>query len=92
MLDKQDALKIKKKLKAKIEKTKKGRPHDLAVVYHNNSIIASFGIRRGSNKSLPHDHIPADLHLSPNECTRLAECPFSRDDWIKRMKSLKLIP
>jgi hypothetical protein len=92
MLDKQDAQKIRKKLKAKIEKTRKGRPHDLAVVYHNNSIIASFGIRRGSNKSLPHDHIPEDLHLSPHECALLAQCPFSRHDWIQRMKSLNLIP
>ena len=51
MLDKEDALKIRKKLKAKIEKTKKGRPHDLFVVYHANAMIASFTIRKGSNKS-----------------------------------------
>lgn len=46
MLDKEDALKIRKKLKAKLEKTKKGRPHDLAVIYSGNAIIASFGPKR----------------------------------------------
>ena len=92
MLDKEDALKIKKKLKAKIQNTKKGRPHDLAVIYYGDAIIATFGIRRGSNKSLPHDHIPDDLHLSPNECTRLAQCSISRDQWLQKMKGLNLIP
>lgn len=92
MLDKEDALKIKRKLKAKIEKTKKGRPHDLTVIYHGGALIASFGIRRGSNKGLPHDHIPASLHMSPNECSQLAQCSITRDQWLKRMKSLNLIP
>lgn len=92
MLDKEDAQKIRKKLKAKLEKTKKGRPHDLAVIYYGGAIIASFGIRRGSYKSLPHDHIPSSLHLSPNECSRLAECSITRDQWLQKMKSLNLIP
>ena len=90
MLDKEDALKIKKKLKAKVEKTKKGRPHELFAVYHNNAMIASFTIRRSSHKSTPHDHLPEHLHLSPIECARLAQCAISRDEWLKRMKSLNL--
>lgn len=90
MIDKEDALKIKKKLKAQIEKTKKGRPHELFGLYHDNVMIASFTIRRSSHKSTPHDHLPEHLHLSPSECVRLVQCSISRDDWLKRMKSLKL--
>jgi hypothetical protein len=78
MLTKEHALKIKKKLKAEIQKGKKNRPHDFAVVYCDDKLIASFGIRRGSNKRLPHDHIPPNLHTAPTDCLRLAQCSLSR--------------
>jgi hypothetical protein len=86
MLNKEHADKIKKKLKAKINKGKKNRPHDLAVIYHEDKMIASFGIRRGSNKHLPHDHIPQSLHLKPHDCLDLAQCKITREEWLKRMQ------
>jgi hypothetical protein len=91
MLTKEHALKIKKKLKAKISKGKKNRPHDLATIYYGDVLIASFGIRRGSNKHAGHDHIPASLHASPHTCLGLAQCPVSREDWLQSMRDQGLI-
>ena len=83
MLTKQHAQKIVEKLNAKIHTGKKA--HDLAVVYYEGKRVASFGVRRGSSKDLGHDHIPHDLHVSPHNCMNLAQCPMSREDWIKMM-------
>lgn len=80
-ITKEHATKIAKKLKAVIDRTPKA--HDLACVYHEGRLIATFGIRRGSRKSLGHGHIPEDLHLSPHNTLRLANCPMSRDEWIE---------
>lgn len=91
MLTKEHALKIKRKLKAKITQAKKNRPHELAVIYLEDKLIASFGIRRGSNKHLPHDHIPASLHLQPNECLRLAQCSITREEWLRSLKARGII-
>jgi hypothetical protein len=91
MLTKEHALKIKKKLKAKEIRDKRNRPHDLYGVYYNDVLIASFGIRRGSNKHLPHDHIPEDLYLKPNECLRFAQCQITLKQWIKMMKNIGII-
>jgi hypothetical protein len=82
IITKELALKIVKKLKAKIDE-RPNRPHDLANVYHEGRIIASFGIRRGHNKNLGHDHIPNDLHLRPNQAKLLGQCPLSKEEWIQ---------
>ena len=47
-------------------------------------MVAKFGIRRG-RKDLGHDHIMADLYLSPREARRLASCELSLNGWIERM-------
>lgn len=92
MINKEHAEKIRKKLRGKILKDKKkNRPHDLCGVYHNEVLIASFGIRRGSNKHLPHDHIPNALHLRPHDCLRLAQCTMTREQWVKMMTDMGLI-
>jgi len=88
-LDKSHALRIAKKLKAVIDK--RGKAHDLALIYHGGALVAFFGIRRGSRKSLGHGHIPADLHVSAREAMELARCPMSRDDWVRKMTELGLI-
>jgi hypothetical protein len=80
----QHALKIVKKLKATVEKG--GKAHDIAHVYYKGRVIASFGIRRGSNKNLPHPHIPNDLHLRPHDTIQLANCPLSRAAWLRRLR------
>ena len=85
----QHALKIVRKLKATVVKGTKA--HDVAQIYHEGRLVASFGIRRGSNKNLPHGHIPDDLHLRPRETIQLANCPLSREAWLQRMREQGLI-
>jgi len=82
-INKQHAIKIARKLRAEIDKS--GGAHDLACIYHNDVLIAAFGIRRGTKKSLGHGHIPGDLGLSPHDTLRLANCPMSRKEWIRRV-------
>jgi hypothetical protein len=80
LITKEHARKIARKLGAQIDRS--GKAHDLACVYHNGRLVATFGIRRGSKKDLGHGHIPGDLHLRPHDALRLANCPLSREAWI----------
>ena len=89
-MNKDHAEKIARKLNAEIV-TNKG-PHDLAIIRHDDGhILVTFGIRRGSRKSLGHDHIPKDLHFSPHKCLGLAQCPVSREDWLGRLREIGLL-
>jgi hypothetical protein len=72
--------KIAKKLRAQIRS--KGKAHDYALVYHGGKLIASFGIRRGSKKSLGHDHVPGRLYISPRQARLLGQCPLKRAGWL----------
>ncbi len=78
-INKDHANAIAKKLLATIETGKKA--HDVARVYRNGVLIATFGIRRGSNRNLGHGHIAKDLHLSPRQTILLAQCPLSVEQW-----------
>lgn len=91
MLNKQDAQKIRKKLKAKQDKKIKGRPHEMWEVFHNGLVIAQFGIRHGSNNDAGHGHLPAQLHVSPSYCKELAVCTKSRDEYITEMQNQGVI-
>ena len=83
-INKQHAKSIARKLKATIDKSSKA--HDIAYVYDDEgTLLASFGIRRGSKKSLGHGHIPNDLGLNQHDTLRLANCPLSREEWIRRI-------
>jgi hypothetical protein len=75
---------IARKLQA-VCNAKKNRPHDLYVVYHQGRRIAQFGVRRSSRKDQGHDHIPGEIHVSPNEARLLGQCPMSREEWVKKM-------
>jgi hypothetical protein len=88
MLNKDDAQKIAKKLKARIHP---GSAHDIAVIEHDGKHIADFGIRRGSRRDLGHGHIPGDIHLNLRDANSLAQCTLSREQWIQRMKEKGLI-
>ena len=81
MLTKQHALQIVHKLGA-VKQSKKNRPHDLYIVWHNGKIIGNIGVRRGSKKDAGHDHIPRNLRTPPTMCLGLAQCPVSREQWI----------
>ena len=80
-ITKELALKIVKKLDAQTVKSTKA--HDLVVVSHQGKFITSFGIRRGSNKNLGHDHIPHQIFVSPRDAKLLGQCPLSREQWLK---------
>jgi hypothetical protein len=89
IITKELALKIVDKLGAQVTKTRKG--HDLAIVSHAGKVIASFGIRRGSQRDQGHDHIQRSLHLSPNKARLLAQCPLSKDGWLDILKEKRLL-
>lgn len=80
---KQHAKKIVSKLGAEVVKGTKA--HDRAIVYHNGIVVATFGIRRGSNANSGHGHIPNDLQINQHDTLRLANCPMSREEWIRRV-------
>jgi hypothetical protein len=82
-LDREHAEKIVKKLGAEVSTGRKA--HDLARVVHGGRVVATFGIRRGSKKSLGHGHIANDLHLGNHDAVQLANCPLSKEEWIRRM-------
>lgn len=88
MLNKDDAQKIAKKLKARIHP---GSAHDIAVVEYEGKHVADFGIRRGSRRDQGHGHIPCDIHLNLRDALSLAQCTLSYDQWIQRMKVKGLI-
>jgi len=90
VITKELALKIAKKLGARIDEGHT-KAHDLALVYHEDRLIAHFGIRRGSSKDLPHDHIPSALYIRTREARLLGQCPLSRDEWIKILTRKNLI-
>ena len=84
IITKELALSIAKKLKADVKKRPK-KAHDMAFVYHEGKLVASFGIRRGSRKDLGHDHVSGQLYVRPREARLLGECPLLREDWIAIM-------
>jgi len=88
MLNKDDAQKIAKKLKARVHA---GSAHDIAVIEYDGKHVADFGIRRGSRRDQGHGHIPRDIHLNLRDALSLAECSLSYEQWVKRMKEKGLI-
>ena len=80
-ITKELALKIAKKLKAKVIKTK--RAHDIATVFHKGKMVAHFGIRRDSKKDSGHDYIPGQIFVRTRQAKLLGECPMLRDEWIR---------
>ena len=69
-----------------------GKAHDIYGVIHNGVLIASFGLRRGSEKDKGHDHIPNDLHVGPGFAKAFAQCSKSKDDWLDVLRNKGLLP
>jgi len=86
VITKQLAVQIAAKLGAVLQSGKKQRPHDLYRVDEKGLLIATFGIRRGSNKEAGHDHIPRQLFISPRDARDLGQCPMSREQYIQKLK------
>jgi hypothetical protein len=86
-ITKELAMKIVKKLKANDE-SDRGAVHSLYTVYDGqNMLVASFGIRRASEKDKGHDHIPRELQVGPNFAKGLANCPKSRNDYLRKINA-----
>jgi len=85
IITKELADRIAAKLQA-VSSPKKNRPHDLYRIYYEGRLIAHFGIRRSSRKDQGHDHVPGEIHVSPNQARLLGQCPMSREEWIEEMK------
>lgn len=90
IVTKELALKIVKKLKATAIPSR-SKAHDLYVVEHGGIIVAEISIRRGSDKDLGHDHLPRDLHLSPNKTKLLGQCPLKREEYFQHLVDQGLI-
>jgi len=90
IITKELAVKIAKKLDATISRT--GGAHDLAAVFEDGILVASFGIRRASKKDKGHDHIPADIHVGPRFAKGLGQCPKSREEWIEVLREKGILP
>lgn len=82
-ITKTDAQDIARKLEAKIQT---GGAHNIAAIWVDDVLVAKFGIRHGSRRDQSHQHIPKDIHFSPNKTKQLAQCTISRDQWIQSMK------
>lgn len=89
-LTREHADKIVGKLKAQVEKGLRSG-HDIATVYHNGVPVLSFGIRRSSSKDTGHGHLTEDLFLSAHHVKRLANCPMTVEEWVRRMREKKVI-
>jgi hypothetical protein len=86
-ITKEIALRIVDKLKA-VDDSRPGAAHDNYVVYHNDREVASFGIRRSSQKNKGHDHIPKELGVGTNFAKQLGQCPKSREDYLRSIGEL----
>ena len=82
IITKEHAVKIAKKLKAKMRQEK---AQAYAEIFYNECLIAWFGIRRSSEKDKGHDHIQRDLHINSHQAKLLAACPLTREDWLEIM-------
>jgi hypothetical protein len=91
IITKELAVKIREKLEG-VPITTKNKAHDIYGVYHNNLLIAQFGIRRGSSKDAGHDHVQKELNVSTGFAKQLAICTKQRDDYLRERKLLPPVP
>jgi hypothetical protein len=64
---------------------REGKAHKYAELFEGGKLITRFGIRRGS-KEIPHYHLPRELHLKQNECTRLYDCALTKDSYLELLR------
>lgn len=83
-LDKDDALAIASKLKAKPDK--KSGAHLLYKVCVDGLWVATVGIRHGG-RGQSHDHVPGGIHESPHNAKELAICTRTYEAWLESMRA-----
>jgi hypothetical protein len=91
IITKELALKIVKKLKATLIKTRSKR-HDEYVVHEHGQQVAILSIRRSSEKDKGHDYLSRDLHVSSRQAKELGQCPWSREDYIDCLREKEILP
>ena len=91
IITKEHALKIRDKLGARIM-PERGSAHDVYGIYYNEQLVASFGIRRGSEKGQGHDHIPHAINVSPNFAKQIALCGKYLEDYLERLRQSGYLP
>lgn len=84
-LNKDHAEVICAKLKAVPEK-KKGAAHKDYSVYYDGVYLGTFGVRHGSNRNLPHNHIPEDLDIPHPLALELGRCTKQLSDFVSYMR------
>jgi len=92
IITKELAEKIAKKLQAKTLPSSPKSAHDVMGIFHNQILIASFGIRRGSEKDKGHDHVQKEIRVSSRFAKELGICTKSREQWIAAMIEKGVIP
>lgn len=83
-INRDDAEKIAAKLQA--ISLASGGAHRVMGVFHNDKLIAQFGIRHGSNKDQGHGHVPRSIHVAPRFAKELSVCTKSHQQWVDLMK------
>jgi hypothetical protein len=91
IITKELAVKIVAKLQAN-SITSRNSAHDEYQVEENGVVLGIISVRRGSNKEQGHDYIPRELHISPRQARDLAQCPWSREDYIDCMREKGQLP
>lgn len=91
IITKELALKIVKKLGATAIKSS-SKAHDEYLLTIEGRQLAILSIRRASEKDKGHDYLNRDLHISPHQAKQLAQCPWSRDDYIECMRKKGHLP
>jgi hypothetical protein len=87
-ITKELAIKIAKKLEA-VNESDPGDEHDMYAVYHNDRLVAAFGVRRSSQRDKGHDHIPRELHVGPNFAKQLGQCTKYKPDYLKKIGEIE---
>jgi hypothetical protein len=91
IITKEKAQKIKDKLKAR-KITSRSAAHDEYVVEEEGVQLGIIRIRRGSEKDLGHDYVPGALSISPRQATDLANCPWTRERYVRCMREKGHLP
>ena len=83
ILTSKEAESIAKKLEAEIIP---GRRHPKVIVRWQGTIVAQYGIRRGS-RDVSHNYIPNQLFISFREALDLARCPRTKEWYFNALRS-----
>jgi hypothetical protein len=89
-IERDDALKIARKIGASVEKDGK---HQLATLRYEGKIILVFGIRHG--KKSGHGHLVGENHalkINGNKAVALAKCTLSCESYFDILRERGIIP